>query len=363
MNILQVCAYAAPYPGNFIKSLLSLHEELRKNGHNTFYAFPEKAQSFEWCKELQKRTDVYFLPLSKARINPKTYIELRKIMKTKKIDIVHSHFELYDIPIAVSLPKNTKMFWHLHDAIENDFNNTSYIRKCLFKLHYGIFSKKAYLISVSEKHADFAMRLGFKKERCSVILNGTDLNRIKNNYVKSNKKYDFLMFGWDFERKGVDLAIKASQQLVKDGYKFNIAVVGSNDTWNNPKIKEIENEEWFFKQNFVEDINDLYADANIFLHVSRAEGCSYALQESIYFGLPIISSDIPENLFVKNIPSVILCKNSDYNDLYLKMKMLLDNRLKITENDIENSRQFINNNFSIEVWTKKIIKEYFNKMI
>ena len=79
MNILQVCAYAAPYPGNFIKSLLSLDEELRKNGHNTFYAFPEKSQSFEWCKELQRKTEVYFLPLAKARINPKTYIKLSKI--------------------------------------------------------------------------------------------------------------------------------------------------------------------------------------------------------------------------------------------------------------------------------------------
>jgi hypothetical protein len=55
MKILQVCAYAAPYEGNFIKSLLALESHLTAAGHEVVYAFPESAASIEWCKEIEVR--------------------------------------------------------------------------------------------------------------------------------------------------------------------------------------------------------------------------------------------------------------------------------------------------------------------
>ena len=63
MNVLQVCAYAAEYEGNFIKSLRCLDNLLREQGHNTLYAFPENAKNKEWCAELSKTSKVFFLPL------------------------------------------------------------------------------------------------------------------------------------------------------------------------------------------------------------------------------------------------------------------------------------------------------------
>lgn len=358
MNILQVCAYAAPYPGNFIKSLLVLEKKLKIEGHKIYYAFPETAEKFEWCKELSKSNEVYFLPLAKARINPKTYLKIMSILNKNNIDIVHSHFELYDIPIAVVLPKQSKMFWHLHDAIENDYNTHSWIRKVLFKLHYSVFSKRAYLLSVSDKHKEFAIKLGFDRKKTITILNGTDLNRISKSNIINNKSYDFLMFGWDLERKGVDLVIEAGEKLYKNGYNFIISIVASEDTWKNDIFTKLKNAKWLHKQNFVEDVNCLYSSSNVFLHTSRAEGCSYALQEAIYSGLKIISSDIPENLFAKEIPTVSIFKNNDCNDLYLKMKDFLDEEMKLQINDVNEARTIIRNKYSIEIWADNIIAEY-----
>ena len=52
MDILQVCAYGAPYPGNFIDSLLLLEEKLMEAGHTTIYAFAETAKGKPWCEEI-----------------------------------------------------------------------------------------------------------------------------------------------------------------------------------------------------------------------------------------------------------------------------------------------------------------------
>ncbi|EHK2338406.1 glycosyltransferase family 4 protein [Clostridium perfringens] len=358
MNILQVCAYAAPYPGNFLKSLLELDNKLKLEGHKTYYAFPETARKFEWCKALSKKTDVFFLPLAKARIKPKTYLNIKKILTIKDIDIVHSHFELYDIPIALVLPKKVKMFWHLHDAIENDYNKNSFIRKALFKIHYRYFSKNSYLLSVSEKHKKFAVKLGFDENRTTTILNGTDLNRIKEVDINSKKNNNFLIFGWDFDRKGVDLVINVAEKLYKEGYKFKVYVVGNEDTWKHKAFNDLEDMEWLIKQNFVQDVNELYAKVNTFLHASRAEGCSYALQEAIYSGLRIISSDIPENLFAKEIPTVYMFKNNDCNELYFKMKNVLDGKVEFKVEDKEKARRIIRDKYSIDVWSDNVIEEY-----
>ena len=84
MVVLQACAFAAPAPGNFISSLCSLEIALESKGIKTIYAFPERAKDKNWCKEIQKRTKVYFLPESQARLRAETYRIFKTIYKVKK---------------------------------------------------------------------------------------------------------------------------------------------------------------------------------------------------------------------------------------------------------------------------------------
>ena len=78
-TILQVCAYGAEYGGNFIASLEILEEELEKKGYRTIYAFCDKAKDKGWCKRIEERTKVYYLPEAKARILPRTYLLFNQI--------------------------------------------------------------------------------------------------------------------------------------------------------------------------------------------------------------------------------------------------------------------------------------------
>lgn len=358
MKILQVAAYAAPYPGNFIKSLLALDRRLEEKGHRTIYAFPHNAREIPWCKELQKTRTVYFLPLAKARILPKTYQMLSGIMKKEGVDIVHSHFELYDIPLAAVLPKQTKMFWHLHDAIENLYSKAGRLHKLLYKLHYKTFSKRALMLSVSEKHAKFCISLGFRAENVHVVLNGTDLSRIKQAGLSPAKKYDFLIFAWDFYRKGADLAIEAAKMLSKEGLRFRIGFVGNDALWEMDEVKAVLDEPWFFKQPFVSDINELYGASKAFLHISRAEGCSYALQEAVYSGLPVVCSDIDENLFIKGVPTVVFAGNGDAGAVSLRMKELIENGFVLDEKAVSQAKQQIEQEYSTGAWAAHIEQKY-----
>lgn len=353
MVILQVCAYAAPYEGNFIKSLRSLGDEVENLGHKMIYAFPETTKNISWCKELRNHTDVYFLPLAKARIKLETYKILKKIYKKyPDLKIIHSHFELYDAPVALTAPKEVKVFWHLHDAIENytDFKN-----RLIHKVQYGLLHKNTILLSVSKKHMQYVIKQGFPPQNSRYVPNGLDTERIKLVSTSMKiKKYDFLIFGWEFVRKGVDLCIEAIK-IINDA-NIKVAIVGSENT------KEIIDRNFGYVSGVeiiepVSDINELYTKCKCFLHISRAEGLSYALLEAIYAGLPVICSNINENKFAEKFPTVEMVESENINEIANKMKYVLSKEV-YSDGMIKQSRKIIDEEYSINCWVKNILKQY-----
>ena len=354
MTVLQVCAYGADYPGNFIASLEALEAALKEKGIHTIYAFVEKASAKPWCKEIQKRTKVYFLPEAKARILPKTYRIFNRIYHENAVDIVHSHFELYDIPATVAAPKDTKIFWHLHDPI----NPGTGLRGILWKLQYGVVGKRANLISVADFYRDAVIKMGFPAAQAVTVLNCINLNRIRDCRNSTEKPYDFLTFGWDFYRKGDDLILQACDRLERDGYQFRLLLNGNEQTW--PKLEQYLNGRkpaYLECGNPVSDINQLFDNSKVFIQASRRETFSYAVCEAAYAGLPVISSDIAGLEWAHELPSVTFFPSEDVQTLYEAMKTFLDGQT-ISEQAVQKSRKHIEDTLSLEVWAKHVMEHY-----
>lgn len=351
MTVLQVCAYAAPYEGNFIKSLITLSKEMNKNKIKTVFVFPENAENKEWVKNLKKEYDVYFLPVSQARIKYKTYFELKKIYKKySDLAIIHTHFELYDIPVFLTAPKSVKIFWHLHDNIQN---SKSLKNKFFHKLQYGLLNKRTTLLAVSEKPKNYVVNIGYPKSQAKIITNGLDIGRIK--YVTteiSERKYDFLLFGWIFDVKGVDLCIDA---LLKIKEKYNAAIVG----FENIKKQIDEKYGCLSNINVIEptnNVNELFAQSKCFLNLSRTEGLNYATLEATYAGLPVICSDVSDNKIPEIFPTMTMVKSEDVDAIAFAMENQIKNNFKVTDYNL--SKEIIENKYSIDIWVKKIINEY-----
>lgn len=354
MTVLQVCAFGADHPGNFIASLESLEHALENKGVRTIYAFVERAADKVWCKEICKRTKVYFLPEAKARILPKTYQIMRNIYKENDVDIVHTHFELYDIPATVTAPKATRIFWHLHDPIM--IGNG--LRSILWKLQYGWVGKRAKLLSVADYYRNVAVELGFPKNQTEIVLNGIDLNRIVKKSADAEPEYDFLTFGWDFERKGDDIIIRACDKLADEGYQFKLLLNGNESTWVRLEaFLKTRTPDYLVKGNPVANVNDLFGKSRVFIQASRRETFSYAVCEAAYAGLPVISSDIAGLEWAHNLPSVRFFENESVEGLYMQMKAFLDEKTQ-SQNDILRSRLYVEDNLSVEAWGKKIVHYY-----
>lgn len=355
--ILQVCAFGAPNPGNFIASLLLLENKLKREGFETIYAFANTARDKEWCLELERNHRVYFLPVAKARILPSTYRELNKIFKENDISLVHTHFELYDIPVTVTAPRNVKVFWHLHDPLPDQLSG---LRGLLTKIQYKFMGKRVILLSVSEYYRKQVIKIGFPKNQAITILNGISLERIKPvTGNRKGKKYTFMTFCWDYYRKGTDIILSSCDRLYKEGYQFKILLNGNNQTRNYVKEYYQENVPKYVEcGDSVKDVNILYNNAITFIQASRRETFSYAVCEALFAGIPVISSNIPGLEWAHEISTVLFFEKEDINGLYECMKKIVSNEWIPENREIDNSRAIIQKKFSSEIWCEKIMKIY-----
>lgn len=358
MVILQACAFAAPTPGNFIPSLLGLERELKNRGIQTIYAFPNRARDKAWCQELQQYTKVYFLPEARARICPETYKIFQTIYRENDVGIVHSHFELYDIPATVMAPRGVKVFWHLHDALKENYRNASFLHRVLSRLQYGVFSRRAVMLSVSREHADFAKELGFTAENIHYLPNGINTDRIRVEELDAKTaSSEFLLFGWEVQRKGVDLLVEAVKQFSEPGLKVRVVGQESCERY----LQESDAPESVVFSRPVSDINVLYGQAAAFLHVSRAEGLSYALLEALYAGLPVICSDIPENLFAQEFRNIIWIRNGNADDLTVALRTMLQLSSQVRPEDVTFNRSLILREYSLDTWVSRVLAYYLGE--
>ena len=107
------------------------------------------------------------------------------------------------------------------------------------------------------------------------------------------------------------------------------------------------------------DINTLLQDSCCFLHISRAEGQSYALLEAVYAGLPVICSDIPENLFAQQFSNIYWVRTENAKDLADRISWILDRAPLPTLENIASNREIIDKKYSIQAWVDRVVTHYF----
>ncbi|MBP3482195.1 MAG: hypothetical protein J6K28_02240 [Alistipes sp.] len=144
-RILFAAQYAAPYEGNFIAALRLLESSLKTSyDAECAYVFPENAEHQSWMNAFSSSHKVYFTDNDV----PKTETGLKHIIEDFDPDIIHTHFDGYDVPVynAVrSTGKQIKQIWHLHDYLTYQSNPLKKLYQIIcFYRHYKSYRKYKY---------------------------------------------------------------------------------------------------------------------------------------------------------------------------------------------------------------------------
>jgi len=103
-----------------------------------------------------------------------------------------------------------------------------------------------------------------------------------------------------------------------------------------------------------ENVNEYLQIADIFLHSSRGEGCSNAILEAMFSGLPVIASDTGGTSEIVKETFGFLFPYRDHNSLSGKIIALLDNP-GLRETMAKKAFEYANDNFLPE----KMIENYY----
>jgi len=300
-TILHLTDYGAPYAGNFIASLNALEHLLAENGAKTVYVLPPRASERAWTQEMAKTRDVRFL----RKGGFFSYLrQVRRLLKETNADILHEHFIHFSEKIAAwlaiqSCGHRVKAVLHLHNHITLPKNP---LLRLPHKLYFRTVSR---FVCCSESVAAHLIADGVPKARVRVAENAIAFERLdqydpaaRASLGLSERAKLALMFGYDYEGKGVDFAVEAVRLLrERDGFPATLAVVLSS------RLEEVRARicaqlclpdvpDWILLLPPREDVASYYHMADVFLSPSRQEGFCYALVEAAYCRTPVLASAI-----------------------------------------------------------------------
>lgn len=360
-TILHIMNYAASYRGNFMDSLGNLDKKLRKNGLKNIYLFTGDAKNegaMTWIGEMQRQgEDVYFLAE-----NRKSDAKLiRRLIKEKNVKAVHTHFITMQQYLAIyqaTFGSKIPVIMHMHNHSKkagNPFKNI--LRRVLYR--------KCIMIACSES-VYHSLERDYPQNEKYAIDNGVNFSRL-DNYVGltaeeigiEKSEAVFLIFGFDFYRKGVDLAVRALKMLRDEGHKYSLLVsLSTNFEQVEKNIIDVLGEmpSWIKVIAARNDVATLYNYADVFLSPSREEGLPYSVVEAGYATCSVVMSNISAQAHLK-IPYGYWFESENVKDFADKILKAQEEHTQKLQN-WDKVKQSMRENYALDTWSEQVEKLY-----
>lgn len=365
-KVLQLPQFAAPFKGSFINSLEIL-ELVSKENFIYIYCFPIAAANQEWMNDFKLKHTVYFI---KENIQ-NSASELIEILRAEKPDIVHTHFEGFDIPIVKAVRKyeketnkKIKVIWHKRNQFSFHKNHLKKIYQILlFYIHYYYWGKEVNMIYVNNGIKRFIDNFSSKKHKhqVQVIPNGIDVDKFRDgttDTINKNELFTFGAFGGRNSDKRIDLLLNASTILAKN-YQFKVRITKGVDTLQ--VVESIFGSHLPVWLDLVEQTSNplqFYQKCSCFLSTSVRETFSNAIAEASIAGIPVIQSNIEGTMWNVNNPSTFIFESLNIEKLVNAMEIVMkypteDLKIKCQITQENNSQKY-----SIHNWCSQILNFY-----
>ena len=338
--------------GGIEKCLVNLVNNLDKDKYDITIFLQVKEG--EYLKDVDKHIKVIGYDLSHfkgKKINNKIIKLVVNIFKYIKILI--SNYHKYDVSIyygtgyvpssilALAASKNTIGWMHTniltymsnYEPYKNknisDINKAKkYMKKILFrKYKRNIFVSEDALLAYLKVYPN-------DKEKCNYIYNLIDyksiLEKSKDNVKETKKKYTFLNVGRHTEfDKRISRIINATEKLAKDGYDFEVILIGDGPNHNNYKnlVKDKKLTKYIRFLGKKTNPYPYFKIADSFVLASEFEGLPTTLLEALTLNLPICTTNVSDAKKLIDKKYGIVTEKTD-EALYKGMKELIKNNIK-----------------------------------
>ena len=213
-------------------------------------------------------------------------------------------------------------------GLGSTFQNEGLLKKLVTAM-YKVSAKKAKVVFFENiENLETFVKLGILKYEQTQLLNGAGVNLEKfkfEEYPRENDTIRFLFMGRVMAEKGVNELFEAMQRLYKNGYNFELDVLGNYEEDYKNIINKFENEGWLKYHGYQNDVKPFIKNSHCFVLPSWHEGMANTNLESGAMGRPVITSNIHGCLeAVVDGKTGFLVEPKNAGSLYEKLKEFIE---------------------------------------
>ncbi len=350
MKVLQILYSGLGGHGSVVTSLINADEKALWEHSLLFYGIEDLLPQYEkFCKD--NKITYTFIQKKRGVFNSSS-AKVRKFLKQINPDAIIIHSPNLILPVWLySLGKKKKII-----VVEHTPHNVKGFGENIASFLALIFAKKVIcLTSIYQEQMRKKFFFMPVKNKMTIIQNGISLNRFKPIEKNATVNISVAMIGRFSPQKRQDLIINAVHKAVlqnKIDERIIFYLAGDGETKNMlvKKVIDLKLDKQIIFCGLLneEQIIDLFAKSDIYLHASDAETMCTSVMQAMACGLPIVASNISGiNNIVADGHNAFLFDNSNPDKMICFITGLECNKQKREEMGIQ-ARQFAETFFSIK---------------
>jgi glycosyltransferase involved in cell wall biosynthesis len=378
MRVLQLTQYLAL--GGLERCVTNLAVGLALRGNQSSVAvYEESGLCTAFCDELTARGVQVYSWQKRSGFSPETLWHLLKIVRSRKIDIIHSHdlgALIYAVILSFLLLGRIRVVHTQHSFVHFRKKKSRYV------LYERFFPRFANVVcGVSRRVEQTYRHLGIPNEKLAIVSNGVAFPEQFSQPGSARKalsekyplKLDFLseeqtmqprlllFMGRIVPGKGIDRLLKAWQGLPEP----------TKEHWRVLLVGPINDKQYFHELNSMlhgsrhspaflgasDEPYLFYQASDAFVSLSEEEGMPLAAYEAIGCGLPALLSDIPGHREL-NSWAHLLPSSSSTSDTQRLQEFLEETRECSNKSTNWTQMETFRRQFSFEGMVKNYLEKY-----
>ena len=222
----------------------------------------------------------------------KTTLELRKVIKRFKPDVIHAHLRVMTVLLpCIVFRKKFRVLYTVHNLAAKDGRGfLKYVLSFAFKFC------NVQPIAISDTcRQSITEYYRFPIDKIPCVYVGTDLHRFnrKNEYSMLNDEIiRFIAVGRLTKQKNYSLMINAFIEAHKHKTNIQLTIVGKGEEYNQlVNIVNMRNQQNVIKVvGYVSDLKSALENSHVYLMSSDWEGLPQSALEALSIGLPIVTT-------------------------------------------------------------------------
>lgn len=274
---------------------------------------------------------------------PLAALELRRFIKSRNIDLVHSHLPLSNFVARLGVPPSIPLITTIHNSIATSGDYKKWFIRFIDKSTYNF--RKSKIIAVSNNALnDYFSVLKMKRKDAILLYNFVDTEfYLKTINTGENDDFKAVCVAALSRQKNIAYLIKGFDSL--KGELVELHVYGRGEL-----KKELQNQidltgVKIVLKGQVDNIHVILPRYDLFVMSSLFEGFSLSVLEAMASGLPLLLSDIPSFREQCREHAVYFDLNNP-EDFAKKLRMLKsDATLRTTM--AANAQKYVSENFTL----------------